>query len=149
LISKKFPKGKGTMPTILNPYINFKDNARQAIEFYHSVLGGKLTLSTFKEFQASQEPGEDNLIMHAMLETEHGITLMAADTPTRMEYRPGTNISMSLSGTDEAELTSFFQKLSDGGMVSQPLTKAPWGDTFGMFTDKFGVGWLVNITASH
>ena len=135
------------MQTKLNPYISFKSNAREAIQFYHSVFGGKLTMSTFKEFHASQDPAEDNLIMHAELETENGMTLMASDTPDRMEYHPGNNISVSLSGDNEAALTAYFQKLSNGGMVSMPLAKAPWGDSFGMCTDKFGVGWLVNITA--
>jgi PhnB protein len=104
-------------------------------------------MSTFKEFHASQDPSEDDLIMHAQLEAENGITLMAADTPKRMEYRPGTNFSVSLSGENEAELTSYYQKLAGGGEATQPLTKANWGDTFGMCTDKFGITWLVNITA--
>jgi PhnB protein len=135
------------MQTKLNPYISFNGDARQAIEFYQSVFGGKLTLSTFKEFNASHGPADDNLIMHSQLEAENGMTLMASDTPSGMEYRPGTNISVSLSGDNEAELTRYFQKLSAGGMVAMPLEKAPWGDSFGMCTDKFGVGWMVNITA--
>jgi PhnB protein len=134
------------MQTKLNPYINFKDNTRAAMEFYHSVFGGKFDLSTFKEFQASEDPSEDNLIMHAMLETENGMAFMASDTPKRMEYRPGTNFSISLSGDNEAELTGYFQALSEGGMVTMPLTKAIWGDTFGMCTDKFGINWMVNIS---
>jgi len=135
------------MQTKLNPYINFKNNTRQAMEFYHSVFGGKLTMATFKEFHASQDPAEDDLIMHAELVTEEGMTLMASDTPEHMEYRLGTNFSVSLSGDNQAELTAYYQKLSDGGTVTMPLTKAVWGDSFGMCIDKFGVGWLVNIAA--
>lgn len=135
------------MPTLLNPYLSFKDNARQAVEFYHSVFGGKLTLSTFKEFGMSQDPVTENLIMHAMLQAENGITLMAADTPPGMQYQPGSSISISLSGENEAELTAYYQKLSAGGTVVEPLTKAPWGDTFGMLVDSFGVNWMVNIAA--
>jgi PhnB protein len=135
------------MQTQFNPYISFKDNARQAMEFYKTVFGGKLTLSTFKEYHASQDPSEDNKIMHAVLEAGNGVTFMAADTPSRMEYRPGANISMSLGGDNEAELKSYFQKLSAGGTVSMPLEKAVWGDSFGMCTDKFGINWMVNITA--
>jgi PhnB protein len=134
------------MKSILNPYINFKDNTRQAMEFYHSVFGGKLDLRTFKELHASQDPSEDNKIMHAMLEADNGIVLMAADTPDRMEFQPGTNFSISLSGDNEAELTGYFQKLSAGGTIVEPLTKAPWGDTFGVFKDKFGIDWMVNIS---
>lgn len=133
------------MQTTLNPYLSFKDNAREAMEFYQTVFGGKLTVSTFKEFHASQDPSEDNLVMHSVLEAGNGITFMASDTPNRMEYKAGTNYSMSLSGDNEAELQAYFQKLSAGGTVTMPLEKAPWGDTFGMLTDKFGVPWLVNI----
>ena len=134
------------MKTVLNPYISFKKNTREAMEFYKAVFGGKLTMSTFKEYHASQDPSEDDLIMHSMLETDNGMTLMASDTPNRMEYRPGTNMSVSLSGDNEAELTTYFQKLSAGGTVSMPLEKAIWGDSFGMCTDKFGVAWFVNIS---
>ena len=81
-----------------------------------------------------------------LLEAENGITFMAADTPNGMEYRPGTNYSMSLSGADQADLTTYFQKLSAGGTISMPLEKAPWGDTFWTLTDKFGVNWMVNIS---
>jgi PhnB protein len=134
------------MQTKLNPYINFKDNTRAAMEFYHSVFGGKLTIGTFKEFHASQDPAEDDLIMHAQLDTENGMTLMASDTPGRMEYRPGTNYSISLSGDNAAELTAYYQKLCSGGTVTMPLTEAMWGDSFGMCIDPFGVSWLVNIS---
>ena len=133
------------MQSKLNPYLSFQDNTREAMEFYHTVFGGKLDMRTFKEFHASQDPSEDNLIMHSVLEAENGITFMASDTPSRMEYRAGTNMSMSLSGDNEAELTAYFEKLSAGGMVTMPLEKAIWGDSFGMCTDKFGVQWLVNI----
>lgn len=134
------------MQTKLNPYISFKDTTRQAMQFYKSVFGGELTMSTFKEYHASQNAAEDDLIMHALLETENGMTLMASDTPSSMEYHPGTNVSVSLSGDNEAELSAYFQKLSAGGTVAMPLAKAPWGDSFGMCTDKFGIGWLVNIS---
>jgi len=134
------------MQSNLNPYLNFKNNTREAMEFYKTVFGGKLTMQTFKEFHASEDPSEDNKIMHAMLEAENGITFMASDTPNRMEFHTGTNFSMSLSGDNESELTAYFNILSVGGKVTMPLENSPWGDRFGMCTDKFGIGWLVNIT---
>ena len=135
------------MQTNLNPYLSFKNNAREAMEFYKTVFGGKLTMSTFKDFHASQAPDEDNLVMHSVLEGDNGITFMASDTPNRMEYRVGTNFSMSLSGDNEAELKTYFEKLAASGNVTMPLEKAIWGDSFGMLNDKFGVAWLVNITS--
>ncbi len=83
--------------------------------------------------------------MHAELNAGAGLTFFASDTPARMEYRPGANISMSLTGENEEDLKEFFKKLSAGGMVTMPLEKAIWGDTFGMCTDKFGINWMVNI----
>jgi PhnB protein len=133
------------MATRLNPYINFKDNTRQAMEFYKAVFGGKLTMSTFEEYHASQDPAEAKKIMHAVLESEDSIYFMASDTPNRMEYKTGTNMRMSLSGEDEAKLKGYFEKLSAGGTVTMPLEKSPWGDMFGMVIDKFGVEWMVNI----
>jgi PhnB protein len=136
------------MTTRLNPYLNFKNDAREAMEFYKSVFGGTLDLRTFKDYHASQDPSEDDKIMHSVLEAD-GITFMASDTPDRMEYQPGhTNFGMSLQGEDAAELSGYFKKLSAGGSVTMPLEKAAWGDTFGMVTDKFGISWLVNITAT-
>lgn len=136
------------MAAQLNPYISFKNNAREAMEFYKSVFGGKLDMKTFKELGGAQDPRENDLIMHSALITDNGMTLMASDTPSHMEYKPGTNFNLSLSGDndDEATLRGYFEKLAEGGTITMPLEKAIWGDTFGMLNDRFGIGWLVNIT---
>jgi len=136
------------MPTILTPYVSFRDNAREAMEFYKSVFGGELTVSTFGDFQASDDPSEQDKVMHSQLTSPSGLVLMAADTPNSMDYTPGTAISISLSGDDETELTGYYEKLVDGGTVTEPLAKAPWGDSFGMCVDKFGINWLVNISGT-
>ena len=137
------------MAVQLNPYLGFRDNARAAMEFYQSVFGGTLNVSTFKEFHASQDPAEDDLVMHAQLEGDNGIVFMASDTPARMDYTPGNNFNMSLSGDDEPTLRGWFDKLADGGTVTMPMDKAPWGDIFGMCIDKFGVSWLVNASGQQ
>jgi PhnB protein len=131
----------------LNPYLNFKDNAKDAFEFYESVFGGNLTTSNFGDFGMSTDPEEATKIMHAQLITSSGFTLMGADTPNHMEYKPGTNFSVSLSSGPEGEeeLTGYYNKLVEGGTAVEPLSKAPWGDSFGMLIDKFGTSWLVNI----
>ncbi|MGP9502624.1 VOC family protein [Specibacter sp. AOP5-B1-6] len=134
------------MATRLNPYLNFRDNARDAMEFYHGVFGGTLELSTFGDFQASQDPVEKDLIMHGMLTGDNDVVLMGADLPASMALTD--NSSVSLSGDEEAVLRGWWDKLADGATVAEPLAKAPWGDTFGMLTDKFGVPWLVNIAGT-
>jgi len=132
------------MPTRLNPYISFGGNARQAMEFYKSVFGGTLSLNTFAEFGQADSPEADK-IMHGMLEADGGLTLMGADTPPGMEYSPGNNMAVSLSGEEGDELRGYWKKLSDGGAVAVPLEKQMWGDEFGMCEDQFGVTWMVNI----
>jgi PhnB protein len=136
------------MAVTLNPYINFKDNAREALEFYQSVFGGDLNVSTFADFQAAQDPAENDLVMHGQLEGAQGIVIMGADTPKHMEFRAPAGISISLSGDDDAALRGYWDKLADGGTVVQPLEVAQWGDAFGMLTDRYGVTWLVNIAGA-
>ncbi|HET7140178.1 MAG TPA: VOC family protein [Arthrobacter sp.] len=138
------------MPTTLNPYLGFRDNAREAMTFYQAVFGGDLTLSTFGEFHASEDPAEADKIMHGMLTAGNGLVLMGADTPNAMDLAPGSSISVSLSGDDEAELRGYWDKLSaDGGTVTVPMERAPWGDIFGMCTDRFGTAWLINVNSAQ
>ena len=128
----------------LNPYINFNGNAREAFTFYESVLGGKLELHTFGEFHASDDPTEQDNIMHAMLTLDSGEAIMGADTPHMMEYKGLCGFSISLSGTDQS-LKETFTKLAEGGQITMPMEKQMWGDEFGMVLDKFGINWMVNI----
>ena len=133
------------MTVRLTPYLGFRDNAREAMTFYQSVFGGELTISTFGEFQASEDPAEQDKVMHSQLETPDGLVLMGADTPNAMEYRPQAGISVSLSGDDEPKLRGYWERLSVGGTVMVPFEKAPWGAIFGMCLDRFGTTWLVNV----
>jgi PhnB protein len=131
------------MASRLNPYISFNGDAKQAMEFYQTVFGGTLDMNTFAELG---QPDAPDGIMHSQLESDNGFTLMASDTPPGMEYNPGTNIAVSLSGDDGDELKGYWEKLTDGGIVAMPLEKQMWGDEFGMVVDKFGISWMVNIT---
>lgn len=133
------------MASRLNPYISFAGDARQAMEFYQNVFGGSLTVSTFGEF-GSQDAAIADKVMHSVLETDDGFTIMASDTPPGREHNPGDNISVSLSGEDGDTLRGYWEKLSEGGAVSMPLEKQIWGDEFGSCVDRFGISWLVNIS---
>lgn len=132
------------MASRLNPYLSFRAEARQAMEFYKSVFGGTLTANTFGEF-GSPEGADADKIMHSQLETDNGFTLMASDTPAGMEHNPGTNITVSLSGDDAEDLRGYWEKLSAGGTVTVPFEKQMWGDEFGSCVDKFGIPWMVNV----
>ncbi len=133
------------MPSVLNPYISFRDDARQALEFYQDVFGGNLNVNTFGQYGDANAPGADN-VMHGQLDTDNGFTLMAADTPPGMDFNEGAGtITISLSGDDEQELRGYWDKLSEGGTVTMPFEKQMWGDLFGMCIDKFGVPWMVDV----
>ena len=129
------------MASRLNPYLNFQNNAREAIEFYREVFGGELNVMTFGDMGGEPADG----VMHAQLETPLGFTLMASDAPPGETVAPGGSMHISLSGDDTEELTGYFRALAEGGVVVDDLQVQAWGDTFGMLVDRFGIGWLVNI----
>ena len=135
------------MTSRLNPYVMFDGTARAAMQFYESVFGGTLTVHTFGDSQAPEGPDPEG-VMHAMLETPDGFTLMASDLPPGMPHQPGSSISVSLSGDDAEALRGWWQQLSEGGTVTVPLEKQMWGDEFGACTDRFGLSWMVNITSA-
>lgn len=133
------------MTSLLNPYLSFPGNAREAMEFYQGVFGGSLDVNTYGQFGAPT-PDYADKIMHGRLEADGGFTLMGADNPPGTDYTPGNTITVSLSGEDAEELHGYWEKLSDGGTVDVPLEKQMWGDEFGQCTDRYGVAWMVNIT---
>lgn len=135
------------MASRLNPYISFNGDARQAMEFYKGVFGGELNVNTYGD-QGPADGVEGDKVMHSMLETDAGYTIMASDSPPHVEYNPGKNFAMSLSGDDADRLHGYWESLSDGGTVQVPLEKQAWGDEFGMVTDKFGIDWMVNVSPS-
>ena len=134
------------MASLLNPYLGFRDNAREALEFYREVFGGELTVSTFGEFGMADGDAA-GLVMHGQLETPSGFTLMASDNPPGMDVPTvGTNVTIAITGDDVEDLTRFFHALAEGGTVSVPLEKQMWGDVYGALTDRFGIPWMANIS---
>ena len=132
------------MSVQLNPYLNFRDNTREAMEFYRSVLGGELDVMTFGDVGGGGDEFPDDGVMHAFLRTEDGLELMASDGHDPDAAGPD-RVSLSLSGDDAPRLTRCFEQLAEGGAVDVPLDEQVWGDTFGQVTDRYGLRWLVNI----
>ena len=133
------------MTVQLDPYLSFSDGkAREAMEFYHSILGGELRINTFGEFGAP-DPAIADKVMHAMLTSEKGYLLMAADTAPGMPFNPGNTITVSLSGDPGEGLEEVWEKLADGGTVQLPFEKQMWGDLYGQLTDKFGIPWMIDV----
>lgn len=135
----------------LHGYIHFKGEARQALEFYASIFGGKTDLRTFADYHMRVPEEEQQNIMHGVLMGDNGVEFMASDAPSSMvaQIGDGSQISFTLSGDDEALLRGYWEKLSDGATISAPLEASPWGDTFGQLTDKFGVEWMVDISPAQ
>lgn len=129
----------------LNAYLFFAGNCREAMEFYRNIFGGTLKIQTYDEVPGQPEAMEGKVIHASLMDGD--VDLMASDGPTPDRLGTG-KISLSLSGTDEEKLRTVFDSLSARGKVTSPLKKEFWGDTFGVLTDKFGVDWMVNISAA-
>ncbi len=127
--------------TQLTPYLGFNGNCKEAMEFYHSCLGGELILQTVGESPTKDQmpPQTHNNVMHSQL-TAGQIVFMASDMIGPDLVR-GNGISLAIIGRNRAEIQDFFDRLSEGGSVNQPLTDEFFG-TFGSLTDKFGVNWM-------
>ncbi len=132
----------------LTPYLFFRGNAKEAMEFYKGVFGGELTIQLVDDVPKEAMPPDSNpewqkgMVMHAELK-DGDAHLFASDGPKASEK--AAKIELSLGGSDEAKLSKLFNALAEGGKVTLPLAKQFWGDTFGMVSDKYGVDWMVNI----
>ncbi len=133
----------------LSPYLNFMGNTEEAFTFYKSVFGGEFT--NFQRFKDTTEAGkmsaeDGEKIMHVALPIGHGTILMATDMLESFGQTliTGNNFSISIDTESEEEASKLFNALSAGGKVEMPLDKTFWGAYFGMFTDKFGIQWMVN-----
>lgn len=138
----------------INPYLTFNGNAEEAFNFYRSVFGGEFAggINRFKDSPGSEQMSaqDQQKVMHVALPIGQGDMLMASDTFESMgPFIAGNNFSVSLHPDSEEEAIRLFNGLSDGGKVTMPLDKTFWAKLFGMFTDKFGIQWMVNYDDSH
>ncbi|MFP3713298.1 VOC family protein [Puerhibacterium sp. TATVAM-FAB25] len=136
----------------LNPYVSFKDNAREALEFWQSALGGELSISVFSDVPEVagmlQDESEKSLVMHGQLDAPGGLTLMAADTGSSMPYEaPTSGVTVALTGGPEdlEYIRGAYEALSDGASDVMPLDLAPWGDHYGQLTDRYGITWMFDV----
>lgn len=134
----------------LHTYLNFRGNTEEAFRFYEKALGGKLSeVVRFKDMPmegVDLPEGDQHKVMHVALELPDGERLMGSDSLESMGHtlEVGNNTSISVHPDSKAEADRIFEALSAGGDVAMPMADAPWGDYFGMFTDKFGVQWMIN-----
>ena len=131
------------------PYVSFNGNCEEAIQFYHSVLGGKLEILRFKDL-----PDEEGIpisedwkekVMHGSLAFEDGNYLYFGDTWEGSPLKFGTNYTIHLQVNSEEEAYRVAEKLSDGGEITMPVDKTFWGSVYGSFVDKFGICWGIEF----
>lgn len=138
----------------INPYIHFNGNAEEVFTFYKSVFGGEFkTIKRYKDISSEQYPipeNEANKIMHIALPINQGSTLMASDVMEVMgkvtENDNRNTIMITADSQEEAD--KLFNGLSAGGKIEMSISFGPWGNYFGMFTDKFGVQWMVDFDSN-
>lgn len=137
------------MTTDLSAYINFAGNAREALEFYHSIFGGDLSLERYGDYGISDDPTDADKIIYGVLHSPAGFVLRGTDH-TRSCGVPATREgwALCLNGDKLELLTRCWQALSDGATIVEPMTTAAWGDSNGVLRDRFGITWIVNIGAS-
>ena len=131
--------------TQINTYITFSGNCREAMTFYHECLGGDLDLQPIggSPVEAECPTAMRDHILHAAL-TKDALLLMGSDMVGPEGYVKGNNVALSLTCRSEEEINRFFSKLSEGGKIIHPLRVEFWGATFGVFTDKFGIRWMLS-----
>lgn len=125
-------------------YLCFSGNAREAMEFYQSILGGELTFQTFGEAGMSDDPAMKDKVIHSWLHTD-SINLMASEAMPGQAYTVGDHASLCMVSADEQKQTALFNALAEEGTVKTPLEKQFWGDHFGQVVDKFGIPWMINV----
>jgi PhnB protein len=129
----------------LNPYVNFQGRAREAMEFYQKVLGGKLDLIAFDDQGTPKPAGPGDRIMHSHLDAD-GAVIMATDGSPEWPVTVGDNIALALGSTDKDRMTKIFNDLAaGGGTVKMPLAPQSWGSELGYLEDQFGINWMVSI----
>ncbi len=139
-------------------YLNFSRNTEEAFLFYQTVFGGEFTrggMARFSDIPPSDHspaiPEEDrNLVMHVELPIIGGYMLMGTDAPESMGFQVnmGNNVHINIETDTREETDKLFALLADGGKITMPLQDMFWGSYFGSITDKFGLQWMFNHTAS-
>ena len=138
--------------TTVNVYLTFNGNCEEAFNFYKSVFGGEFPyIGRFKDMPPQEGHKMDNndaeKIMHVSLQISKETVLMGSDTGGEWaaSYSQGNNFSISINTDAKNEADRLFHGLSSGGQVTMPMGNTFWGDYFGMFTDKFGINWMISF----
>lgn len=136
------------MSVTTTTHLNFRGDARQALDFYQSVFGGRTVAVTYKDAGSVQNENEADWVMWGEVAGDDGFHVMAYDVPSQLPWNRGENpFFVSVRGDDADEISALWRNLSEGSTVVRPLEAAPWAPLYGMLTDRFGVTWVLDVTA--
>lgn len=131
-------------------HLNFRGDAREALAFYRSVFGGDIAVITYKDAGNVQDPAEADQVMWGQVATDDGFRVMAYDVPSNLPWNRGENaFFVSVRGETAEEVTGYWEKLSEGASVRQPLAPAQWAPLYGMLVDRFGVIWVLDVASGY
>ncbi|MEU6430278.1 VOC family protein [Microbispora sp. NPDC046973] len=131
-------------------HLNFRGDARAALDFYHSVFGGNVVAVTYKDAGTAQNPEEADWVMWGQVIADNGFHVMAYDVPSHTPWNPGENaVFVSVRGDDTGEIAALWEKLAAGSTVVRPLEPAQWAPLYGMLKDPFGVVWVLDVAAPY
>lgn len=139
------------MSISVSNHLNFRGDARAALEFYQPVFGGDIVVITYQDAHNVQNHSEANQVMWGQVAANNGFRVMAYDVPARMNWERGENsFFVSVRGDSIDEITAFWEKLSDdGATIVQDLAPANWAPLYGMLKDRFGVVWVLDVVAAY
>ena len=127
-------------------HLNFRGDARAALEFYQSVFDGDLRIVTYGDMGNVQEPDEADRVVWGQVTSSSGVSVMAFDVPARLPWTRGEHsFYMSLRGNDTAEISGYWDKLAVNATTVQPLSSSQWASLYGMLLDQFGIAGVVDV----
>ena len=131
-------------------HLNYRGNAREALEFYKSVFGGEIVIITYNDARNVQEPSEANQVMWGQVTAPNGFSVMAYDVPSRTPWNPGENAHfVSVRGDSDTEIAALWEKLSADATITQPLAPSGWTPLYGMLKDRFGITWALDVAVEY
>lgn len=142
-------------------HLNFPGTARAALELYQSVFGGKVLATTYGELGMPADAPDAGKVVFGHLEADSGFRVMAYDIPGRTEGLAGSTrrqdgatvtdqpFFLSVRGESLEEVQGYWDKLTEGASIIEPLAASAWSPGFGMLTDKYGITWSIDVAAGY
>ncbi|MFC1414744.1 VOC family protein [Streptacidiphilus sp. N1-12] len=138
------------MSVTTTTHLNFRGAAREALDFYRSVFGGRSVAVTYQDAGAVQDENEADWVMWGEVVGDNGFHVMAYDVPGQLPLARGKNpFFVSVRGEDTGEITALWGRLAQGSTVVRPLEAAQWAPLYGMLTDRFGITWVLDVTVPY